>query len=212
MLKISNLKLGYEDKLVLDLPKLEVKTGEHLLITGNSGTGKTTLLYALAGLLPPLSGEIAIEGTRVNNLKPVEKDKFRGANIGFVFQTLHMISALNVFDNILTAAYMAGKPQDKTHAMHLLQKLNINHLADKMPNQISHGQAQRVAIARAAINKPKLILADEPTSALDAASAEKVITLLLETAKDSGATLIIASHDARINKYFDHKLKLEGVK
>jgi ABC-type lipoprotein export system ATPase subunit len=211
MIKASKLSLGYQGKPVISIDKLETG-GEHLLILGGSGTGKTTLLYALAGLLKPISGSINIFDTEITTLSAGELDKFRGQNIGIVFQTLHMIAAISVVDNILISPFMSGKALNKANALSLLKTLNIEDLAARKPAQISQGQAQRVAIARAAVNSPKLILADEPTSALDDESTEKVIKLLFEIAAKSDAILMVASHDSRIKKYFIKTLQLGGTK
>ncbi len=205
MLKISNLKLGYGGKMVVEVPLLTVKPGEHLLVTGKSGVGKTTLLYAIAGLLKPQSGSIELEGKTIN-------DNVRAENIGIIFQTLHMVGAVSVLDNILLAAYMSNRKQDKMRALELLKTMGVEQTANKKPMQISQGQAQRAAIARAAINSPKIILGDEPTSALDDESAEKVIKLLFDVAAQSGSTLIISSHDSRIKKHFSKNLNLGGTK
>ena len=204
IIKAKNLHLGYNGKTVLELPKLAV--GENLLIAGKSGSGKTTLLHSLAGLLKPISGEIEIAGQNINKIP----DNFRGQNIGIIFQTLHMINALSVIDNILVASFLADKKQDTARAKELLKMLGIENLAHKKPSEISHGQAQRVAIARAAINNPKVIFGDEPTSALDDDSCDKVINLLKQVASSTGAVLVVASHDARLNKHFAKALKLGG--
>ncbi len=211
MLKISELKLGYGGKAVLNLAKFSVANGEHTLLSGKSGSGKTTLLYALSGLLKPLAGSIEIAGTEITNLSGSKLDKFRGENIGIVFQTLHMIAAVTVLDNILVAPFMGGKSLARVDAVALLKSLGIEDLANRKPSEISHGQAQRVAIARAAANSPKLLLADEPTSALDDESAEKVVKLLFEIAEKSGATLVVASHDGRIKKHFKKTLNVGGA-
>ena len=199
MLSIKNLKAGYGGKVVVDVPSLNLAAGEHCLLLGKSGSGKTSLLYAIAGLLTPLSGEIMLEN------KLVEK-----SDIGIIYQTLHTVSALSVLENILLVQYAAGVPQDKNKAEKLLVKLGLGEHIHKKPHELSQGQQQRVAIARAAVNKPKLILGDEPTSALDDESCEVVMNLLLETANETGASLIIATHDARIKKHFA-KVVMLGV-
>ena len=184
---------------MVDVPSLNLAAGEHCLLLGKSGSGKTSLLYAIAGLLTPLSGEIMLEN------KLVEK-----SDIGIIYQTLHTVSALSVLENILLVQYAAGVPQDKNKAEKLLVKLGLGEHIHKKPHELSQGQQQRVAIARAAVNKPKLILGDEPTSALDDESCEVVMNLLLETANETGASLIIATHDARIKKHFA-KVVMLGV-
>ena len=199
MLSIKNLKAGDGGKVVVDVPSLNLAAGEHCLLLGKSGSGKTTLLYAIAGLLTPMSGEILLAN------KPVEK-----SDIGIIYQALHTVSALSVLENILLVQYAAGVFQDAKKAEKLLVRLGLGEHIHKKPSELSQGQQQRVAIARAAVNKPKLILGDEPTSALDDESCEVVMNLLLETANETGASLIIATHDARIKKHFA-KVVMLGV-
>ncbi len=211
MLNIKNLKAGYDGKAVVEIPSLSIGSGEHCLILGKSGSGKTTLLYALAGVLKPLDGEIALDNTNITSLSGSALDNFRGKNIGIIYQTLHVAAALSVLENILLVQYAAGVPQDMANAEKLLASLGLLDHRHKKPEELSVGQQQRVAIARAAINNPKLILGDEPTSALDDESCDAVMKLLLDTAKASGASLVIATHDARIKKHFIKTITLGGA-
>ena len=210
MLTIKNLRAGYKGNVVLDVPSLSLGSGEHCLILGKSGSGKTTLLYAIAGLLKPMAGEITLSDVNIVAISGAALDAFRGKNIGIIYQTLHMVSALSVLDNILLAQYAAGLLQDRKKAEMLLARLGILDQCHKKPEALSQGQQQRVAIARAAINTPKLLVCDEPTSALDDESCEVVMALLLDTAKATGASLVIATHDARIKKHFAKTITLGG--
>jgi ABC-type lipoprotein export system ATPase subunit len=211
MLTINNLKAGYDGKAVVEIAELSLSAGEHCLILGKSGSGKTTLLYALAGVLKSLSGEITLGTQAITALSGAALDSFRGKNIGIIYQTLHMAAALSVLENILLVQYAAGVPQDAAKAEKLLASLGLLDHRHKKPEELSQGQQQRVAIARAAINSPKLILGDEPTSALDDEACDAVMKLLLDTAMASGASLIIATHDARIKKHFTKTITLGGV-
>lgn len=208
MLDIQSLKAGYDGKPVVEIDELSLKTGEHCLILGKSGSGKTTLLYALAGLLKPISGTVRIGDQDTTNLDKAELDVFRGKHIGIIYQTLHMAGALTVLENMLLVQYAAGTKQDSQKACQLLTKLGLFDYRHRKPDTLSHGQQQRIAIARAAMNSPQIILGDEPTSALDDESCEIVMKLLLEIAKDSNASLIVATHDARIKKYFSKTITL----
>lgn len=208
MLTIKNLKAGYDGKAVIDLPEFSLNPGEHCLILGKSGSGKTTLLYALAGVLKPLSGDITLNETSLTALSGAALDAFRGKHIGIIYQTLHMAAPLSVIDNILLAQYAAGMKQDAAKAEKLLATLGVLDQRHKKPEQLSIGQQQRVAIARAATNSPQLILGDEPTSALDDESCDTVMKLLLDVAGATGASLIIATHDARIKKHFSKTISL----
>jgi putative ABC transport system ATP-binding protein len=210
MLHIENLRFGYTETPILNIPKLEVPDGRHLLIQGPSGSGKSSLLSLLAGLLNPKKGRIVLNGTDIHTLPTTARDAFRGKHIGFVFQQPHLIPALTVLQNVLMAPFMAGVKTDKAHAMKLLEKLGIAKLANRYPTELSHGQQQRVGVARALVHKPDLVLADEPTSALDDKAAETTINLLLNTAKEVKAQVVVATHDARIAKKFGQTLTLKG--
>ena len=211
MLQINQLKAGYGDKVIVEVPQLSLSTGEHCLILGDSGSGKTTLLCTLAGLLTPLGGEITINGQDFGGLRGSARDAFRGRNIGIIYQTLHMVSALSVLENVLLAQYAAGVRQDRDKAVALLERLAIADKKDDKPGTLSQGQQQRVAIARAAINSPRIIVGDEPTSALDDKSCATVMELLLQLAASSGASLVIATHDQRIKGHFHHQIRVGGA-
>jgi putative ABC transport system ATP-binding protein len=211
MLEIRQLKAGYEDKVIVEVPQLSLATGEHCLILGDSGSGKTTLLCTLAGLLTPLGGEITINGQDFGGLRGSARDAFRGRNIGIIYQTLHMVSALSVLENVLLAQYAAGVRQDRDKAVALLERLAIADKKDDKPGTLSQGQQQRVAIARAAINSPRIIVGDEPTSALDDKACATVMELLLQLAASSGASLVIATHDQRIKGHFHHQIRVGGA-
>ena len=202
MLNIANLTLGYQGKPVLALPALNLAAGSQCLITGASGSGKTTLLYAIAGLVPVMGGTIGVNGTDIAGLSESARDRFRGQHIGMVFQALHLVKSLSVMNNLLLADYVANRPQRPLQALAALAALGIDHKRDALPETLSQGQAQRVAIARAIMPRPSLILADEPTSSLDDANCAAVIALLQQAATDSGATLIISTHDARVKAHF----------
>jgi ABC-type lipoprotein export system ATPase subunit len=208
MFNIKNLKAGYDGRALLEIPNFSLAAGEHGLILGKSGSGKTTLLYALAGLLKPISGEVTLRESSITALSGSALDSFRGKNIGIIYQTLHMVGALSVLENILLVQYAAGVPQDVPKAEKMLASLGLFDVRHQKPDTLSQGQQQRVAIARAAIGNPKLILGDEPTSALDDESCDAVMMLLLDTAKATGASLIVATHDARIKKHFSKTITL----
>ncbi len=144
----------------------------------------------------------------LGQLSGPELDRWRGGHVGYVPQRLHLIASLSVLDNLLLAPYLAGTTIDRPAAEALLVRVGVGELAARLPETLSQGQAQRVAIARAVINRPLLLLADEPTAALDDAHAAQAISLLTDQADAVGATLVVASHDARIRAAFPHTYAL----
>ncbi len=210
MISIDQLQFNYAHHKVLSIPHLEVNEQEHLLVLGTSGSGKTTLLHMMAGLLEPTHGSITVGQTNLYGLAASERDKYRGQNIGLVFQKSHLISALNVEDNLLLAQYLAGAAQDRGRIHEVLEELGLLAKKKKSVKALSQGEQQRVTIARALLNRPRLILADEPTASLDDANASKVINLLKEQAKHNGASLLIATHDQRVKDQFELQLNLSA--
>ena len=207
MIKTESLKFSYDGKKYFDFPDINLDSGENLLIIGNSGIGKTTLLHLLAGILKPESGSINISGTDISKFSDTELDKFRGDNIGIVFQKPHFISSLTINENLKLAQYLS-RSKTSGDAKKILESLNIEDKYHQKPNQLSEGEKQRASIALALINSPNLILADEPTSSLDDFNCDNVIKLLKTQAKDHKAQLIVITHDARLKKHFKNNLNL----
>lgn len=206
MLETKNLRFKYDNNLELNFP--DIKTSkENLLILGRSGVGKTTFLHLLSGLLKPINGEIDLLGTKISKLKMSEMDRFRGKNIGIVFQKPHFINSLTVKENLQLAQYISKK-SDKSRIQSLLESLGIEDKANKKTQNLSQGEKQRVSIALAIVNSPKLILADEPTSSLDDLNCDKVINILKNQASKYKAKLIIITHDYRLKKHFKNTLSL----
>ena len=207
MIKTESLKFSYDGKKYFDFPDINLDSGKNLLIIGNSGIGKTTLLHLLAGILKPESGSINISGTDISKFSDTELDKFRGDNIGIVFQKPHFISSLTINENLKLAQYLSPS-KISGDAKKILESLNIKDKYQQKPNQLSEGEKQRASIALALINSPSLILADEPTSSLDDFNCNNVIKLLKKQAKDHNAQLIVITHDARLKKHFKNNLNL----
>lgn len=205
---IENMSFGYTGKPLLDIPELSVPGAGNLLVRGASGSGKSSLLMLLAGLLKPKKGTIRLGDVDITAMPPVAQDAFRGRHIGFVFQQPHLMAPLTVLQNVLVAPFMAGLPVEEAHARALLDKLGIGSLAARRPAELSLGQQQRVGVARALVHRPQLVLADEPTSALDDKAAEAAINLLLQTAAGVKAQVVVASHDARIKSHFKQTFTL----
>lgn len=208
MLKTENLHFAYNSQQTFQFPNLSCEAGQELLILGQSGCGKTTLLHLLGGLLRPSSGSIALGDVQYQNLSATELDHVRGQRIGIVFQQSHLLKALTVEENLLTAQYLAQKPQDRQAIAELLQTLNLGHKLHERPASLSLGEQQRVAIARALINRPQLILADEPTSSLDDVNCREVIELLRAQSQRYQAALVIVTHDARLKNVIANQITL----
>jgi len=208
MLKTTALSYTYSGGPALSFPGIACATGEHWLILGSSGSGKTTLLQLLSGLRTPTSGEVLINETVLNKLSGPALDRFRGQQIGIVFQQSHFIRALNVVDNIALAQGLAGRPADHIRIKSILERLGLGHKLYASTGALSQGEQQRVAIARALVNEPAVLLADEPTSALDDQNAGEVISMLEEQATLTHSTLIVVTHDARLKERFQKRITL----
>ena len=189
-------------------PDWIVEKNNHSIILGESGSGKTTLLHLMGGLLKPAKGEVCIESENLSEMKQSLLDRYRGANIGIVFQKPHLIGSLTVVENLTLSQYLSKKNMNQKEALSMLEQLDISELKSRKIHQISQGQAQRVSIARALLNKPKLLLADEPTASLDDVNCEKVIRLLKSQAASCDATLVVATHDQRVKNEFENMLEL----
>ncbi|MGV7105288.1 ABC transporter ATP-binding protein [Flavobacterium sp. U410] len=208
MISTKGITFSYADDQQFHMPDLHCDAGSTILITGDSGKGKTTYLHILAGLLKPKTGEIWIDKTDIVPLSEAKGDKFRGKHIGLVLQKSIFVSAFTVLENLEMASWLATGKKNTERAKRLLEQLDIANQANKLPNQLSIGQQQRVSIARALMNEPKVLLADEPTSSLDGKNAEKVIQLLTHLSKEYKAALVIVTHDVRIKEKFTNKITM----
>ncbi len=208
MIQTKDIRFGYHPTHSLNFPDLNCQKGEKWLLLGQSGSGKTTFLHLLGGLLTPQSGKIFVNDTDLTTLRKTDLDRFRGKNIGVIFQTAHFVKALSVFENLALAQNLVGEKADKSLIANILDRLNLAKKINTKPHQLSVGEAQRVAIARALVNKPSVILADEPTSALDDENALDVVNLLESQAAEVGATLLIVTHDGRLKSHFPNQIAL----
>jgi putative ABC transport system ATP-binding protein len=208
MIQTSKLSFQYPGQSPMPFPDIECGNKEHALILGPSGTGKTTLLHLLGGLLSPVAGEIIIGQTPVHTMKGHALDAFRGKKIGIIFQKPHFIRSLTAIENLLLTQSLSGQSPDRKQAQSLMDRLAIGPKAHKKTHTMSIGEQQRLAIARALINRPILILADEPSSALDDINCQKMIELLLHVANEENSNLIIVTHDSRIKHMIEKKILL----
>jgi len=187
---------GKQPQRVLQDLDLSLEPGTFTLLLGKSGSGKSTLLNLLSGIDAPDSGEIWLDKTCLNQLKEPAITQFRRRQIGIVFQFFHLLPTLNLLENVLLPAQLAGQGKAcQGRALELLQAVGLADRTLSRPDRLSGGEQQRVAIARALILEPQLILADEPTGNLDAQNSRDVMQLLLQLSRGQGKTLVMASHD-----------------
>jgi putative ABC transport system ATP-binding protein len=199
-LQISDLRYRYPGATgaQLSVPAFALAEGEPAIILGPSGCGKSTLLHLMAAILTPQAGNLRVAGADIASLSARAADEWRGRTIGFLPQKLALVPSLTVRENLLLAPYAIGQAGNAARAEALLNALGLHDKAGAKPHQLSQGQQQRVAIARAMFNAPRLLLADEPTANLDDAACTAAIDLLRSQASQAGASLVIATHDARV--------------
>jgi putative ABC transport system ATP-binding protein len=190
---------------------LEVGTDELMMLVGPSGCGKTTLISVVAGILDQDGGECLVFGEDLLRMKDRDRVRFRGDNIGFVFQSFNLLPTLTAAENTAIPLLLKGVPRREAvmRAMAVLERVGLGDRGRSLPSQLSGGQQQRVAIARSLVHDPRLIVCDEPTSALDHQTGHKVMELFREVAMGDGRSLIIVTHDARIFSFADRIAKMD---
>jgi ABC-type lipoprotein export system ATPase subunit len=204
MFTLRDIEVRYGASLAVAVALWHAERGSAWLLAGPSGSGKSTVLHLLAGLRAPQRGSVVVDGRNLATMSESARDRWRGQRVGLVPQRLHLIGAVDVRDNLRLAQAMAGLPVDEARITALLEAVGVGDLAARRPGQLSQGQAQRVAVARAVVNRPALLLADEPTASLDDAHAAAALELLRTQAMETGATLVVASHDARVRSLLPH--------
>lgn len=207
LLEVSDLVKSYRTptgavQRVLDVPAFSLDPGEQVALEGQSGTGKTTLLHCIAGILTPDSGTVRVDGENVVALGEAARDKFRAERLGYVFQTFNLLQGYTAVENVWLGTLFGKKP-DRSAARALLERLGLGDRIDHRPSQLSIGQQQRVALARALVHQPKLVLADEPTGNLDRRTAQSALGLIRETCAELGAALLLVSHDPTVLEAFE---------
>lgn len=197
-LEIRSLRFRYATSgpWIVDVKKCAVAQGEQVLITGGSGTGKSTLLQLIAGLLDPAEGEVRLGGEAIHARFGATRDFFRGQRLGMIFQTFNLLSGFSASENVMAALMFSAFParEHRQRAVDALKSLGLTDL-DRPVDTMSVGQQQRVAVARAVVTDPVLVLADEPTASLDPENAAAAMTLIQDTCRARGAALLCVSHD-----------------
>jgi putative ABC transport system ATP-binding protein len=207
MLLIAGLSKRFADTPVFSEVSLQLAAGEFVALLGESGVGKSTLLNCIAGLEDADRGEVHIAGTPLATLGEAGRAALRRQSLGFVFQAFHVLPHLTVAENVELPLRLLGRP-DAARVESLLQAVGLGGLGARLPAQLSGGQLQRVAIARAVVHAPRLILADEPTGNLDPATAERVLGVLREQVRGSGAACLLVTHSAAAAAAADRVLRL----
>ena len=210
LLRVNQLKKSFsspegESIKVVDVDKFSLDLSEFCGMRGESGSGKTTFLHLLAGILSPDDGLIELEGQNTVDLNSADKDSLRAGTIGYVFQSFNLLQGFSCIEN-LKLAMSFGSNYDESYAEGLLEKVGLAHRLSYKPSQLSIGQQQRVALARALVNKPKLVLADEPTGNLDSKNANNAINLLCELCQETDTALLVVSHDERVVSNFERQI------
>lgn len=188
---------------------IKINRGEFVAIVGKSGSGKSTLLHMLGGLDMPTEGKVLLSGNDMYQMSEDQLAIFRRRKIGFIFQAYNLVSAINVWENIVLPLGLDGEKVDEVYANDIITTLGIENRIHNLPNTLSGGQQQRVAIARALITKPEILFADEPTGNLDSKTSDEVIGLLKMTAKKYGQTIVMITHDDEIAQVADRILIIE---
>lgn len=216
MLSLVDVRKSYREPNgntlpILDIPQLDISAGEQVVLRGRSGCGKTTLLNAIAGLTTVDSGTIRIKEVEITRLAEVGRDRFRARNLGYVFQTFHLLAGFTALENVLLGMTFTGQKSDRDRAMHLLDRVGLAHRTSHKPSAMSVGERQRVAVARALVNRPVLLLADEPTANVDPAHQQQVIDLLRSVCEEEEVAMLLVTHASEVSDQFDRVEYLEEV-
>lgn len=212
MISTESVAYAYgSSQRMIKYPNISLDKGEMMAVLGKSGSGKTTFLHLLAGILTPSQGSVFIDQKDLSKLTRVEKDKFRGRKIGLVFQKPIFAAALNAVQNLELASYLSNVSFDQTWSKQVMDTLGIAHLMDKKIYNMSVGEQQRLSIARAMVNKPTIVLADEPTSALDDSNAAQVLNLLSTLCSQFQTSLVVVTHDNRVSGSIKNKFNYEHL-
>ena len=195
---------------ILEGINLEIATGEAVALVGPSGAGKTTLLALLAGLDHPTAGGVRLCGENLSVLDEDGRARVRGQNVGFVFQSFHLVPSLTALENVMLPLELADEKNAAARAREALDSVGLASRTGHYPRQLSGGEKQRVAIARAFVTKPSVLFADEPTGNLDAASGDRISKLLFDMNSQSGTTLVLVTHDKTLAGRCDRILELEA--
>ncbi len=193
---------------VLNIEKFEIGPAEQVVLVGESGCGKTTLLNVVAGITTADSGLVEVDGIDLSRMPEAARDRFRAQRIGYVFQTFNLLPAFTALENVVLGMSFSGRKADRGHARELLESVGLKHRMSHRPGQLSVGEQQRVAVARALANRPKLLLADEPTANVDLANQDMILKLIREGCREHDVALLMVTHSAEVAGQFDRQERL----
>ncbi len=188
---------------IVRVPRFELAAGEQRALRGESGSGKTTFLHLIAGILAADGGRAEIDGVDMAALPEAKRDRLRADKLGYIFQTFNLLQGYTVLENVLLGMSFGPRGVDRAHAVEVLGRVGLAHRLGHFPRQLSTGQQRRVAGARALANRPKLVLADEPTGNLDRVSSKEALALIREVCRENGAALLLVSHDDGVLAQFE---------
>lgn len=214
LLEIVHLKKSYPSpdgqRQVIDIPAFSLEAQKELAICGESGSGKTTFLNLIAGIVAADAGTIRIGETEMSALNEAGRDRLRARNVGYIFQNFNLLQGFSCIENVLLGMAFGGN-EDRDRAAHLLERVGLQKQMQHFPKQLSVGQQQRVAVARALAASPKLVLADEPTGNLDPQNARQSLSLIRETCNEIQASLLLVSHDQNVLHEFESHFDLMEI-
>lgn len=205
MLEACDVSLSYGLTPALRNVSLRIDAGASVALMGASGSGKSSLLHCMAGVIVPEAGRVLVDGTDITGLSDRDRSRLRLERMGVVFQFGDLVPELTLVENVMLPLQLLGRRTKaaRARALELLDRLGIADLADSRTGAVSGGQAQRAAVARALAQEPAVVLADEPTGALDSVNAEAVLDALVDLARDSGAALLVVTHDNVVASHLD---------
>ena len=208
MLAVTDLKKSFQSPegprvQIVNVPAFSIAAGEQVALRGESGSGKTTFLNLIAGILAADSGRVMIETAEMTALSEPKRDRLRAEKLGYIFQTFNLLQGYTVVENVVLGMSFGPRGADRAHARQMLERVGLGHRLNHFPSQLSTGQQQRVAVARALANRPKLVLADEPTGNLDRKHGRESLALIRKVCREEGAALLLVSHDEEVLSEFE---------
>ena len=214
LLRATGLRKSFGPTPALDGAGLEISRGEVVAVLGPSGSGKSTLLHCLAGIIQPDAGVVSYDGRELSAMPDRERSALRRTEFGFVFQFGQLVPELTCLENVALPLRLGGTRRREAErlATGWLERFEVADVAGKRPGDVSGGQSQRVAVARALITEPRVVFADEPTGALDSLNGERVLRLLVDAAKQTGAAVLLVTHEPRMAAYSDREVVVRDGK